>query len=145
MHRHSVVILLLLGACNAPQKAREPAPSANSKPTPLTEEQEPDSEATCKARCNGVFGQHGLVPKPHCLCRTTDARKACDSGADCQGQCLFDASLTRVTDPGPPQRGYYGGRCSEFKTTFGCNALLPRSKPESPVEVGEPPPTICID
>lgn len=145
MRRLAFAVLLLLGACNAPQKAREPAPSASQKRAPLNQSEAPESAAACKARCNGEFGQHGLMPKPHCLCRTNDAGTVCESGADCEGQCVFDSALTQVTEPGPPPRGYYRGRCSEFKTTFGCNALLPRTKPEAPVEVFDPPPSICID
>jgi hypothetical protein len=146
MRKYSVLVLLLaFGACNAPQKAPAEARAPSAEAAPSTSRAEPDSQAACRARCNGVFAQHGMMPVAQCLCRTHDFGKVCASGGECEGQCLFDSALTRVVEPGPPQRGYFGGRCSEFETTYGCKQLLPRSKPEAPVELEQAPATICID
>lgn len=159
--RRLAAAILLLSACKSPQQAREPAPSANGRSAPnanagfppsasaesvpLTRSAGADPAAECKATCNGEFGQHGLNPTPQCLCRTHDVGKQCESSGECEGQCIGDASLTRVVEPGPPKRGYYVGRCSEFRTTFGCSPLLPKAKPAAPQALDAPLPTVCID
>ena len=145
MRRFAIAAVLLLSACNSQQKPREPASSASAAAAPLAPSAAADPAAECKRTCNGEFGQHGLNPTPHCVCRTHDFGRMCESSGECEGQCIGDASLTRVVEPGPPKRGYYVGRCSEFRTSFGCSPLLPKAKPQAPVEVDEPPPTICID
>ncbi|HET9933483.1 MAG TPA: hypothetical protein VFQ35_22415 [Polyangiaceae bacterium] len=145
MRRSVLVGLTLLAACNSPQKAREPGGSPSAESAPLARSDPADPAAECKARCNGEFAAHGLNGTPHCLCRTRDFGKSCESSGECEGQCIADPALTRVTDAGPPKRGFYVGRCSEFITSFGCSPILPKAKPGGPVEVGEPPATVCMD
>lgn len=103
----------------------------------------PTTEEGCRA-CNGVFGQHGIDPAPRCVCRTKDAGKTCHAKADCEGDCIGDLGNREVTEPGPPPRGYWVGRCSEMRTTFGCHVLL-ASKPAAPVPLDETPHKMCVD
>jgi hypothetical protein len=89
---------------------------------------------------------HGLGGTPRCLCRTHDAGKRCRAKDDCDGECLADAGEREVTDPGPPARGYFLGRCSEFRTTFGCHRYLSGRRDQSgPVALDQPPSEICAD
>jgi hypothetical protein len=126
-----------------------PLPSRSSSPAPPTpiaaEETVPRTAEGCRA-CNGDFGVHGLGGTPRCLCRTRDAGKRCRAKDDCDGECLADAGEHEVTDPGPPARGYFLGRCSEFRTTFGCHRYLSRRRDQpGPVALDELPSEICAD
>jgi hypothetical protein len=116
---------------------RTPPPAARSA-TPATAE-------ACRA-CNGDFGVHGLDPTPRCLCRTHDAGKRCRGKDECEADCIGDLGEQEVTDPGPPPRGAFVGRCAEFQTTFGCHRLLPdRGRAPAPVRLDEPPAELCVD
>ena len=76
------------------------------------------------AACKGEWARHGVAEAPSCNCRTKDKGKICRDGRDCSGECIVDPALFEVVDQGPPVRGHFRGRCSEFVTAFGCNALL---------------------
>jgi len=115
-----------------------PPPAARGDAVPRTAE-------GCRA-CRGDFGVHGLGGTPRCLCRTHDAGKRCRAKDDCDGACLADAGEREVTDPGPPARGYFLGKCSEFRTTFGCHRYLSRRREQpGPVALDAPPSEICAD
>jgi hypothetical protein len=101
----------------------------------LTEEQ-------CRA-CKGQFRSHGLAQTPRCVCGTGDAGKRCRGKDDCEGDCISDGKEHEVVDPGPPPRGYFVGRCSPLRTTFGCNYLLgPKG---APMPLDQPPEQLCVD
>ena len=111
----------------------------------------PGTAEECRA-CNGDWGMHGLSDAisqtESCDCRTNDAGKRCTDGADCQGMCVANADTPAydVVDVGPPARGFLVGRCSEFVTVFGCNALVDAgARDDGPVSVAEPPPVLCVD
>ena len=99
----------------------------------------------CRA-CGGEWAQHGISHEPSCLCPTTDADKRCRDGADCQGQCVADAGEREVISAGPPARGYFLGKCSRFRTSFGCHRFIARGAVQAgPVSLDEPPSEICAD
>ena len=128
----AVLALGCLIACR-----RTPPPDARSA-APATAE-------ACRA-CNGDFGVHGLSPTPICLCRTHDAGKRCRGKDECEADCIGDLGEREVTDPGPPPRGAFVGRCAEFRTTFGCHRFLPnRGRSPAPVLLDEPPAELCVD
>jgi hypothetical protein len=85
-----------------------------------------------------------MMQRTFCLCRTHDAGRDCRARTDCEGECVLDPVRGEVVEPGPPERGYFVGRCAEFVKTFGCQRLL-AEKPSAPVVLSEPPPQICID
>jgi hypothetical protein len=122
----------------------------STQPQPTTKDTavvaRPATAEGCKV-CNGQWGRHGLANVEGCLCRTKDAGKLCKSGKDCESQCVAkDKPDAEIVDKGPPAKGFFLGRCHEFATYFGCGRLL-RDKvmAGSPVLLGEPPPTICVD
>jgi hypothetical protein len=147
-----VVVLVAIGSCAscrrtpagaapppAAPSATPPQPSATApvaQPPPTTAE-------GCRA-CNGDFGIHGLSQTPACNCRTRDGGRRCRSKDDCQGECIADGDEHDVTDPGPPPRGYFIGRCAEFVTSFGCHRFLPAGAP-GPVRLDAPPTQLCVD
>jgi hypothetical protein len=115
--------------------ARPPAAAAN-----------PKTEEAC-ARCNGVWGIHGLARSPSCSCRTADEGRRCRDGNDCQGQCVAaDPPEREVVASGPPARGYYVGRCSQFTVVVGCRFFISRGAAASgPVDLSTPLRKLCID
>ena len=152
-----LVLGCILGGCAARPAVGErpaaqsppPPPAAAPPPAPprpiAAEDAVPRTAEGCRA-CNGDFGVHGLGGTPRCLCRTQDAGKRCRAKDDCDGECLADAGEREVTDPGPPARGYFLGRCSEFRTTFGCHRYLSRRRDQpGPVALDAPPSEICAD
>jgi hypothetical protein len=118
------------------QKAEAGQVAAPPPTTPMTEE-------GCRA-CNGVFGQHGIDPTPKCLCRTKDGGKTCRGKDDCEAECVADGGERQVTQPGPPQLGFWLGRCAEFRATFGCHTFLP-PKSEQPVRLDVELQQMCVD
>jgi len=109
-------------------------PAANTK-----------TRAACAA-CNGVWGRHGIAETESCNCRTRDKGKVCRDGRDCGGECIADPALFEVVEQGPPVRGRFRGRCSEFVTAFGCNALLGDGAADRPpVPKDQPPEELCVD
>jgi len=90
---------------------------------------------------------HGIAETASCICKTKDGGHLCRDGADCEGQCLVaeDAKF-EVVNTGPPPRGYYVGRCSEFDTTFGCNRMIPRgARARGPLPSGDAIEDMCVD
>lgn len=106
--------------------------------------QAPRSASECKA-CNGEWGVHGLLQVESCLCRTHDVGKVCRDGLECEGECVVEVGKTQVVEPGPPRRGFFLGRCSEFDHVFGCNKLLMDGTGAQPTSLEEPPGEVCVD
>jgi hypothetical protein len=105
----------------------------------------PSTEAECRA-CNGEWGVHGLMEVQSCRCHTRDAGKRCKDGLECEGECVLQSGATEVVEPGPPRRGYFVGRCSEFDVLFGCYPLLTDGTvAHGPTSLEEPPADVCID
>jgi len=138
--RVALATLAVVFACTlACRRTPPPAPRSPAEAGP------PPTAEACKA-CNGDFGVHGLSPTPTCNCRTHDAGKRCRGKNDCEAECLGDLIVTEVTDPGPPPRGWFVGRCAEFTTTFGCHRFLPARGPApAPVRLDELPAELCVD
>ena len=145
----TVVALALAAGLAGATCARKPAHNTEAGQvaavpnTPDPPSATPTTEEGCRA-CNGVFGPHGIEPTPRCVCRTKDAGKKCHAKAECEGDCIGDLGDREVTEPGPPPRGFWVGRCSEMRTTFGCHVLL-ESKPATPVPLDEKPQQMCVD
>ena len=102
---------------------------------------------TCRA-CRGDWAVHGLAPEPSCDCRTVDAGKRCTDGADCQGMCVASPEDPEgeVVKDGPNPRGYFVGKCSAFKTVWGCNRIIQRgTRARGPQPLVEPPTMMCVD
>jgi hypothetical protein len=119
------------------------APPTAARPAPRVR---PDTRQACDA-CRGDWGIHGIADVESCNCRTKDAGQTCRDGAQCQGQCLAgpDAKF-EVVSPGPPKRGFYVGRCSEFETTFGCFRVIEAGTRErGPAVAEEAAAEICVD
>jgi len=96
--------------------------------------------AACTSSCDGIYQRHGALPFEWCLCRTEDTGSRCESGSDCEGDCLY-VGLEAV---GGGMAIPYG-ECAEFEQVFGCYAFLPEIA-DGPVEAeGFSPPAICID
>ena len=125
---------------------RKPASKAEAgqvAAAPATASTTPTTEDGCRA-CNGVWGPHGIEPTPRCVCRTKDAGRKCRAKDDCEGDCIGDLGDREVTQPGPPPLGFWIGRCSEMRTTFGCHVLL-SAKSATPVRLDEEPTKMCVD
>jgi hypothetical protein len=57
-----------------------------------------------------------------------------------------DRAESVVVDRGPPARGYFVGRCSEFVQVFGCNRFIARGAIEvGTVDLSVPPGKVCFD
>lgn len=99
------------------------------------------------ARCNGLWGQHGLATEARCNCQTTDGWRPCRDGFDCQGACVVsEAPESEVVEQGPPARGYYVGHCSDHVTPQGCVMLIEKgARQAGPVSLEEPPQRLCVD
>jgi len=126
--------------------ARKPAQKAEAgqvAAAPAAPSTPPATEDGCKT-CNGVWGPQGINPEPRCVCRTKDAGKKCRGKDDCEGECVGDLGDREVTEPGPPPRGFWIGRCAEMRTTFGCHVFLP-GKATTPVRLDEAPGQMCVD
>jgi hypothetical protein len=131
-----VVAMVLAIGCHR-QQTRPPAAGLTAR--------RPDTASECRA-CNGDWGVHGLLQVESCLCRTHDVGRRCRDGVECEGECIAEPGAVEVTDPGPPRRGYFVGRCSEFHFMFGCLPLLmDGTVARGPTSLEEPPGEICID
>lgn len=142
-----MAIVLAAGWLGAAGCTRKPAQKAEAGQVgaapPPTTTAPPTTEEGCRA-CNGVWGPQGITQTPRCLCRTKDAGKKCRGKDDCEGECIGDLGDREVTEPGPPPRGFWIGRCSELRTTFGCHVFLP-AKSATPVRLDETPGQMCVD
>jgi hypothetical protein len=131
----AVAVVLTLG-CHR-KEARPPAAGLTAKP--------PSTEAECRA-CKGEWAVHGLVQLESCLCRTKDVGKRCRDGLECEGECILQPGDVQVVEPGPPRRGFFVGRCSEFDHFFGCHKLLmDGTVAQGPAPLDEAPSDVCID
>ena len=83
----------------------------------------PATKEACDA-CNGKWGRHGLAETDSCLCKTADGGKACMDGNDCQAHCMAGDADFVVVEKGPPPKGHYKGKCSEYDTVFGCHRFV---------------------
>jgi hypothetical protein len=134
----AVVLLAGTPACRR-SDGSHPATASTQAAT-----QAPRSASECKA-CNGEWGVHGLLQVESCLCRTHDSGKVCHDGLECEGECVVEDGKLQVIEPGPPRRGYFLGRCSEFDHVFGCNKLLMDGTGTQPISLEEPPGEVCVD
>jgi hypothetical protein len=116
----------------------------SSRPPAAGPARPPQTEGECRA-CKGEWGVHGMRQVESCLCRTHDAGKSCKDGTDCEGECIAEEGKTEVTLPGPPPRGFFLGRCSEFDHLFGCHKLLMDGARSKPARLDEPLTEMCID
>src|SRR5581483_5767445 len=120
----SVLSLFTLVAC-----AHNPTPASARAATsgPIAANGEPTTEEGCGA-CGGEWAAHGLLGAQQgtmsCLCPTVDAGKRCRDGVECQGECVTDGADHEVTAAGPPARGFFVGKCSRFRTTYGCHRVI---------------------
>ena len=83
----------------------------------------------CTAK-GGVFSQQGMLGCYQCVVSYTDAGKACQDSADCQGTCkntgeFVDASASNQS-----------GQCASDSSPFGCYQTI---------EEGVAQPAICVD
>jgi hypothetical protein len=109
------------------------------------ERQRPATKEACAA-CQGKWGRHGLADAESCLCRTKDGGRPCLDGAECQGQCVARDGDFVVVQKGPPPRGHYKGKCSEFDTTFGCHRFVPAgARKRGPLPAEEAADQLCYD
>jgi hypothetical protein len=133
--RSVILVALLLGfGCH-----RDAPPPAAGPARP------PQDERECRA-CKGQWGIHGLAETPSCLCHTHDGGKSCKDGLECEGECEVVDGKTQVTDPGPPPRGYFLGRCTDYDHVFGCSKLLmDGTAAKGPVNLEEALAEICVD
>jgi hypothetical protein len=136
----------LLIAC-----AHKPAPAAATRaaaPGATVASGEPATEAGCSA-CGGEWAAHGIRGSQgtmSCLCPTADGGKRCRDGVECQGQCVTDGADHEVTAAGPPALGFFVGKCSRFRTTYGCHRVIASGALQSgPVPLDQPPTEICAD
>lgn len=106
------------------------------------------------ATCSGVWGRWGMLGREGCNCRTADAGRACEDGADCESLCVPTgvrvvtpaveprcvcpagcncssrgrAGVGRcspVCEPGRPAMVVSVGRCAERRMNFGCQSYIP--------------------
>lgn len=137
------------GAGNATASGAQPAVAAKQTatpaPAPAKPNESPKTKETCGS-CNGVWAVHGLGETEICNCRTKDAGKVCRDGADCQGSCLADENRFEVVQTGPPPKGFYAGKCSEFETSFGCYKFIPAGiRAKGPQLKEEAADAMCVD
>lgn len=123
-------------------RAHDSPPRARAALPPRAE---PTTDEACRA-CAGEWSVHGLAIQPSCLCPTRDVDKRCRDGAECEGQCLADGGEREVTVAGPPARGYFVGKCSRYRTSFGCHRYIAAGASRAnPVPLDEEPGQICAD
>jgi|SRR6478672_3724366 len=104
-----LALLLLLAAAGCVRNVRE----AQLSNIPLAQKPSiPSSEVACQAA--GHFWVEQGIPggNKSCAVKTTDSRKICTDGNQCQGACLVESAL-------PAGRKAIGS-CSDWVGTFGC-------------------------
>jgi hypothetical protein len=104
-----LVLLFLLGAVGCAHDLRE----EQLTNIPLAEKPEiPATESACQAA--GQFWVAQGIPggNKSCAVKTTDSRKICTDGNQCQGSCLVANAL--------PAGSKAIGSCSDWVGTFGC-------------------------
>jgi hypothetical protein len=106
---------------------------------------DPQTEAECNA-CNGKWAAHGMEDMKTCLCPAADVGKRCRDGKDCIGECVAVDGQTEVVDKGPPPKGYFVGKCSQYHKLYGCfKMLLDGTVAQGPQPLDQPAQEICID
>jgi hypothetical protein len=127
------------------RKAAPPPARPDSEAKALVAGERPKTKEACDA-CQGRWGIHGLAEVELCICKTRDSGRSCRDGADCEGQCLAESNGFVVVDKGPPPKGYFRGRCSEFDTTFGCHQMIMEGASKKGPQLAEDAAEqICID
>jgi len=131
------------GASSGPSTT--PAPSA-AKPAAAVKPPRPTTKAGCDA-CKGQWARHGISEEETCICKTKDAGKSCKDGSECEGVCLVtDDAKFEVASPGPPPRGSFTGKCSDYDTVFGCFRSIPGgTRARGPVAEEEASHRLCVD
>jgi len=148
-------MLLLIGAplaCrSAPRATTQPSPStaqvpsAGAAPAARPHASRPQTKEACAA-CRGLWAVHGISEVESCICRTKDGGRPCREGGECEGECIADDARFEVVEGGPPPRGFYDGRCSDYDTTFGCYRVLPRGiRTRGPLRAEDAAEHICVD
>lgn len=146
--------VLLACHCNAsvttdagrPASGPSVAPSPPATPAAAVKPPRPTTKAGCDA-CKGLWAVHGIAETESCICKTKDAGKACRDGAECEGTCIVaeDAKF-EVVVPGPPPRGFFTGRCSDYDATFGCHrSIAGGARAKGPVVAEEAVQHLCVD
>jgi hypothetical protein len=145
MHVLCGMALLATLAAAGCRKAAPPPARPDSEAKALVTAERPKTKEACEA-CQGRWGIHGLAEVETCICKTRDSGRSCRDGADCEGQCLAESGGFVVVDKGPPAKGYFRGRCSEFDTTFGCHHMIPEgASKKGPQIADDAAEQICID
>jgi hypothetical protein len=123
-----------------------PPSSPSATPAAAVKPPRPTSKAGCDA-CKGLWARHGIADTESCICKTKDAGKACRDGSECEGTCLVgDDVKFEVTVPGPPPRGFFTGRCSDYDTAFGCHRMIPSgTHANGPATEDEAAQRLCVD
>lgn len=131
---------------SAPPPSSPPPATASAGSRPPTPKPRPATKQACSA-CGGLWDRHGISEVESCVCKTKDGGRACRDGSDCEGQCLAGSDAAfEVLDRGPPPRGNYVGRCSDYDTTFGCIRVIPRgARARGAVPADLAAQDICVD
>jgi hypothetical protein len=136
----ALIVAAVIGTFAAGCHRNEARPLAVGPPA-----KRPSNAAECRS-CKGEWGVHGLLQVEDCLCRTRDAGQRCRDGLECEGECLLQAGAVEVVEQGPPRRGFFVGKCSEFDRMFGCHLLLmDGTVARGPTALDEAPGEVCID
>jgi hypothetical protein len=96
----------------------------------------PASKTACDA-CGGKWARHGLAEVESCICKTKDGGKACTDGNDCQAHCVAKDADFVVVQKGPPAKGHWKGKCSEYDTVFGCYRFVPKGASKKPPQLAD--------
>ena len=139
----SILSLFALLSC-----AHKPAPATSTRAAtsgPTAANGEPANEEGCSA-CSGEWAAHGMTGTMSCLCPTADGGKRCRDGVECQGECVTDGADHEVTAAGPPALGFFVGKCSRFRTMYGCHRVIASGALQAgAVPLDQPPTEICAD
>jgi hypothetical protein len=143
----ALAAVMALG-CRKPTAPPPARPDSEAKAAALASgggSERPRTKEACDA-CQGKWGVHGLADVAMCICKTRDSGRSCRDGSDCEGQCLAEAGGFVVVEKGPPPKGYFRGKCSDFDTTFGCHPTIPEGASKKGPQLAEDAAEeICID
>jgi len=124
---------------------RATIPPASSGRAARVKRPRPQTKDACAA-CRGLWAVHGISEVESCICGTSDGGRSCRDGAECEGQCIADDGKFEIVERGPPPRGFYVGRCSEYDTTFGCYRIIPHgARGRGPLPSDDAAEHICVD
>ena len=131
------------GSSSGPSTAPATPPAT---PAAAVKPPRPTTKAGCDA-CKGQWARHGISETESCICKAKDAGKACKDGSECEGACLLtDDAKFEVAAPGPPPRGSFTGKCSDYDAVFGCFRLIASgTRAKGPVAEDEAAQRLCID